>query len=289
MALPGVRRKAVETPGHALRASLAYGMVLVACLGLSPAIQAIPLPRMLQWTEASADTVYYVPFTGSLKSVRVDRAPVTMHAWLEAPARKVMEIAVDILSGRPDTGLAHVVIAWMPSGQGWMWLEQRDRDLHLHLASTSDRARLRGHSVWLRHIMPMTAGEPVTVRLVVRPFSYRIAVVTHAGPVVREVGMSPGDGWRLITPAEREWGLGTKLLTAGWMAALLWPLGYLASVQSRAALVVAAAGTGVGLLLLPIVSGCAWLPGLGWCGAAAGLLGGSRSGALAAWLLRPRA
>ena len=95
--------------------------------------------------------------------------------------------------------------------------------------------------------------------------------------VVREAGISAGDGWRLFTPGEREWGPWTTLLTAGWMAALLWPLGYLASARSRAAVVVAALSAGVTLLLLPIVSGCAWLPLGGWCGAASGLLVGSHT------------
>jgi hypothetical protein len=280
MALPSLRRWALATRGRALRASIGYGVLLLACLGLGQATQAVPLPRTLRWTEASGDTVHYVRFTGSLRAVLVDGVPVTMHQWLEVPAREVVDVSVDLLSGRPDTGVAQLVIAWMRGGQGWMWLEQRDRDLHLHLASGSDRARLRGHSVWLRRTMPKTAGEPVTVRLVVGPFSYRIAIVTNADALVREARMSPGDGWRLVTPAEREWGPGATLLTAGWMAAVLWPLGYLASVQSRVVVVIAAAGAGGSLVLLPIVSGCALLPVLGWCGAASGFLLGSQGRAM---------
>src|SRR5438445_1083454 len=246
LVLPHLHRWVVETRRRAVCASFVYGVLLSACLEAGEATQAVLSPGTLDWTRGAADGSHYVPVTGLLREVRGDGVLITFDQWLDVPPAKGTDIVVALTSGRPDTGLAHVVIAWMPNGRGWMWLEQRDRDLHLHLASASDRARLRGHSVWLRHIMPMAAGERVTVRLVVRPFFYRISVETNAGPVVREARAGPGDGWRLVTPGEREWGLRTKVLTAGWMAALLWPLGYLASVVSRAALVVAAAGAAVG-------------------------------------------
>ena len=95
-----------------------------------------------------------------------------------------------------------------------------------------------------------------------------IVVVTNAGTIVREARISPGDGWRVLAPGGRAWSPWTALLTAGWMAALFWPFGYLTSVRSRGAVVVAAVSAGVILVSLPIVSGCAWLPLVGWCGAA---------------------
>jgi hypothetical protein len=274
--LPGLLRRAIETPDRALRASIVYGVLLVAWLGAGEATQAIPPPRTLYWTEGVADTSHYVPFSGSVRALRVEGMPITMHKWLDVPLREVGEIAVDLVSGRPDTGLAHVLIGWLPTGSGWMWLEQRDRDLHLHLASGSDRLRLRGHSVWLRHTMPAMAGEAVRILLVARAFSYRILVVTNAGIVAREAHIGPGDGWRLFMPGEREWGSWTTLLTAVWMAALLAPLGYLASVRSGAAVGLAAVSAAVSLCVLPIVSGSAWLPLVGWCGAASGFLVGAQ-------------
>ena len=278
MGLPGVRRRIVETGPRAVRGASLYGVLLLAGLVVGEATQAVLLPRTLYWTEGSGDTTHYVPFTGSQRTVRVDGLPVTMHRWLDTPRREVVEVAVDLVSGRPDTGLAQVVIAWLPSGSGWMWLEQRSRDLHLHLASGSDRARLRGHSVWLRGVMPASSGEPVRIRLVVRRFAYQITIGTNAGAVVRAASVGQGDGWRLFTPAEREWGVWTMLLTGIWMAALLAPLGYVASVPSRAAVAIAAGAGAVILLLLPLLSGCAWLSLPGWCGAAGGFLVGCLGG-----------
>ena len=217
--------------------------------------------------------------------VAAEALPVAMLRGATMTIASILDVGAILLFGPwiagfldlCTTGVAQVLIAWLPNGQGWTWLEQRDRDLHVHLASASDGARLRGHEAWLRHTMPVTAGEPLRVRLVVRRFTYRIVIATSAGAVVREAGISAGDGWRLFTPGEREGGPWTTLLTAGWMAGLLWPLGYLASARSRAAVVVAALSAGVTLLLLSIVSGCAWLPLGGWCGAASGLLVGSHT------------
>ena len=108
IALPGLRRRVVEAPRRARRVAIGYSVLLVACLGVGMAMQAVPLPRTLQWTEGSTDTTQYVPFTGSLNAVRVDGVPATMHQWLDVPDQQAVEIAVDLLSGRPDTGLAQI-------------------------------------------------------------------------------------------------------------------------------------------------------------------------------------
>ncbi len=129
--------------------------------------------------------------------------------------------------------------------------------------------------------MPAVAGDPVTVRLVVRRFGYRIVLVSTAGDVVREARITPGDGWRLFAPGEREWSPWAGVLTAGWMAVLLAPLGYLASVRSGRAVAVVAVGASISLVLLSLGSGGTWLGLPGWCGAVIGFLVGlQRSGVL---------
>jgi len=113
--------------------------------------------------------------------------------------------------------------------------------------------------------------------LVVRRFGYRLVLVTNAGAVVREARITPGDGWRLFAPGEREWGPWAAVLTAGWMAVLLAPLGYLASVRSGRAVAVVAVGTSISLVLLSLGSGGTWLGLPGWCGVVIGFLVGSQS------------
>jgi len=276
MALPSLQVTIAESGRRAVWGATLYGVLLLAGLGVGEATQAVPLPRTLRWTEGTGRPDY-VPFAGSLKAVAINGTPVGLHQWLNVPPREVVDVKVCLLSGRPNTGLAQVLVAWTPRARGWMWLELQDRDLRVHLASASDHARLRGHSTWLRAVMPATAGESVEVRVVVRRFAYRIAVGTKGGDVVRDQTISPGDGWRLFTPFEREREPWAGLLTAGWMAVLLAPLGYLASARSGAGAVVAGAFAGVGLVALPIVLGGAWLPLSAWCGAASGFVGGSRS------------
>jgi hypothetical protein len=131
--------------------------------------------------------------------------------------------------------------------------------------------------------MPAQAGEQVTVRLVVRPFRYRIVVGTKAGDVVRDAAITPGDGWRLFAPFERRRERWASWLTGAWMAVLLGPLGYVASLRSRATAVVAGLGGAVSLWLLPIVLTCPSLSVAGWCGAASGALIGSAHRAWGHW------
>ena len=89
---------------------------------------------------------------------------------------------------------------------------------------------------------------------------------------VRNASITPGDGWRLFMPFERDRERWASLLGAMWMAALLAPLGYLAAGRSAAAVGVAGAGAAAYLVLLPLALGCAWLPFAGWCGAVGGFL-----------------
>ena len=284
--LPRLHRHLAASRGRALRAAILYGVLLVAGLGVGEGAQAVLLPRRVRWTEGS--TQGYVPFTGSLNALRVNGAPVLMREWLNIPPRDTVEITLDLLSARPDTGLAQLIVGWMPSGDGWIWLEQQGRDLRVHVASASDRFRLRGHSTWLGAVMPAIGGEPVTIRLVVRRFAYWISVATNTGNLVRHEEVTPGRGWRLFTPLERKGEPWASLLTAGWMAVLLGPLGYLAYLRSRTTAVVAALGAGVSLLLLPLLSGCAGLPLAGWCGAMSGFLIGVAGSSASIGAVRPR-
>jgi hypothetical protein len=276
LALPPLRRWIAARSERALYGAVVYAAMLVVGLGAGAAAQAVLLPRTLRWTGGNLTTSDYVPFAGSLEAVRVDDAPVALHQWLNVRPRDSAEIAVDFLSGRPDTGLAQIVIAWMPGGEnGWMWLEQRGRDLRVHLSSVSDRLRLRGHSDWFSTALPAMAGESVSVRLHVRRFSYRITVGTKAGDAARDVRIGVGNGWRLFAPFERARERWAAWLAGAWMAALCWPLGYVAAMRSRVATAGIAAVLGAGLLLLPIVLGCGGLTLSGWCGAAVGMLAGA--------------
>src|SRR3989454_12144195 len=140
-----------------------------------------------------------------------------MREGLNIPPRDTVEITLDLLSARPDTGLAQLIVGWMPSGDGWIWLEQQGRDLRVHVASASDRFRLRGHSTWLGAAMPAMGGEPVTIRLGGRRFSYWLSVATDTGKLVRREEGTPGRGWRLFPPLERQGQRSAALVTAGRM------------------------------------------------------------------------
>ena len=116
----------------------------------------------------------------------------------------------------------------------------------------------------------VNAQTEATIRLSVRPFAYSLSVATAERTMQRATAISPGDGWRLLTPFERSRGRWAPVLDGGWMMALLFPLGYFAGLRSPAAALAAAAAATAYLLLLPAVTGCARLPLIGWCGAMGG-------------------
>ena len=278
MALPGLRRWVAASQGRALGATAIYGTLLVAGVSGGVAMQAVPMPRSLRWMEESPPLPGYMPFAGTLEAVRVNGAGVALRDWAVVPPRDLADVAVDLVSAAPDARRAEIISADQPAGPKWMWVDQQDRDLQLHLASAADGVLLRSHALWVRDVMPGVAGEAMTIQVDVRTFSYRMRIKTTRGEVARSWSMSPGDGWRLFAPFERSREPFAPLLSGVWLAALAAPLGYLASLRSRAAVLVSAAGAGAYVLLLPLISGCAWLPVSGWCGAIGGLALGVGAG-----------
>ena len=276
LVLAGGLRRAAASARHALAGTTVYGAAIVAVMATALALQSVRRPAALHWTERSPVRPRgFVYFTGSVGPVLVDGTPLASGASRAIAAKAPVDIAIAVQSGRPDTRRAEVVQFWTPQGRGWAWADQQDRDVRVHVASVSDAVHLRGHTSWVRGVMPAVPNEPVTVRISVRPFSYRVGVIASDSTVEASTQISPGDGWRLLVPFERQRERWASLLTGLWIAALLAPLAYLARLHSRGTLVGAAAGAGAYLVLLPMLTGCAWLPLAGWCGAATGFAAGA--------------
>jgi len=267
--IPPLRRWIAASRARAGGATTLYGALLVTGLGAGVTVQAVPPLGRHRWTAEGSRLPGYTTFSGSVQSVSIDGAPAVRQEWRDRPASGLVQVAVKVSSGRPDTRWAEMISVHTPGG-AWMWVDQRYRSLRVHLASASDRFGLRGHSPWFSAVTPDAAGEPMTIELAVQRFSYRIVTTTGRGESVRDVTISPGDAWRLFVPFERQRERWSPLLRGMWMAGLLGPLGYLAALRSRAGAVAAATGASVALILLPLVTGCAWLPFLGWCGAGSG-------------------
>ncbi len=272
--LPHLSSRIMRSPPFAVRAATVYGVAVVAGIAVGVLLQAVPQPRALRWTNQDSHRPAYMPFAGTINDVRMNGTSVPADAWTEIPAGRVT-IDVDLASALPSPRLAEIIQFWLPDGRGWAWVDQLGRDLRVHAVSRSDALRLRGHSLWVREAMPSAAGEPVALHLELRRFAHEIVVRNAQHEVRFSQRISPGDGWQLFAPFARpreRWG---SLLQGLWMALLLAPLGYTAASCSLRTVAVAGAGVAIGLLVLPIALGCAWLPVSGWCGVVGGILAGA--------------
>ena len=274
MVLPHLHSRIMRSPPIALRAAAMYGVAVVAGIAVGVLLQAVPQPRAVRWTNHDSHRPAYMPFAGTINDVRMNGTSVPADAWTEIPAGRVT-IDVDLASALPSPRLAEIIQFWLRDGRGWAWVDQLGRDLRVHAVSRSDALRLRGHSLWVRAAMPSAAGEPVTLHLELRRFAHEVVVRSAQHEVRFSQRISPGDGWQLFAPFARpreRWG---SLLQGLWMALLLAPLGYAAAARSLRTVPISGAGVAIGLLLLPIALGCAWLPVSGWCGGVGGILAGA--------------
>jgi hypothetical protein len=280
MTLPHLSARITRSPQFALRAAVLYGVAIVAGLAAGVLLQAVPPPRALRWTNQYSHRRAYMRFEGAIKEVRINGTSVPSEAWADISDARIT-IDVDLVSGLPSPRLAEMIQLWLPDGRGWAWVDQLGRDLRVHAVSRSDALRLRGHSLWVREAMPSVAGAPVALHLELQRFDHDVVALSARQEVRFSQRISPGDGWQLFTPFPRQrerWG---ALLEALWMTLLLTPLGYSAAAAgSRSMVAVAAVGAAIGLLLLPVVLGCAWLPISGWCGVVGGILLGASGGRL---------
>ncbi len=279
MVLPHLRSRIMGSPPFALRAAALYGVAVVAGIAGGVLLQAVPPPGALRWTNQDSHRPAYMRFEGTINDVRMNGRSVPAEAWTEIPAGRVT-IDVDLASALPSPRLAEIIQFWLPDGRGWGWVDQLGRDLRVFAVSRSDAIRLRGHSLWVREAMPSAAGEPVALHLELRRFAHEVVVRNAQHEVRFSQRISAGDGWQLFAPFARQrerWG-GSSLLQGLWMALLLAPLGYAAAARSLRTVAGAGAGVAVGLLLLPIALGCAWLPVWGWCGVVGGILAGAGVG-----------
>jgi len=112
-----------------------------------------------------------VPFTGSLNALRLTGAGP--HARMaQYPRLEHGEITLDLLSARPDTGLAQLIVGWMRAG--WVdWLSKQGGSVCTLLPQVT--AFACGVTRRARPVMPAIGGaRDHTPRRA--HFAYRISV-----------------------------------------------------------------------------------------------------------------
>jgi len=278
LAAPRVLRWVLASAPRVARATSAAAGAIALVVAAALALQAIHPPPSLHWTRhAPVLRRGFEPFTGFVSQVQLGGLPFAEGETRALERRDSVQLRIALRSGRPPERLAEVLQLWTPAGHGWVWIDQRGTNLRTHVTSRADDWRLRGHATWASGSLPAAAGESVSVRIALQRFRYDIEV-EHGGAVMKKiVTVSPGDGWRLLVPFERQrqrerWSL---TLTALWVGALLFPLGLFAQRHSRKLVVGAGIGAAVYFTAVPFLVGCAALSLAGWLGAAAGYASGA--------------
>ena len=164
-------------------------------------------------------------------------------------------IEVHALSGPPTEDLAYMYylrVRHTPI----LALAQYGRDAVLMVPSRAQRLRLWSPTVQLRDALPPDSGVPVTLHGAVRQGQLRLRV-SWAGRT-REAGLqlSPTQGWLAVPPMKFVLGRWVGLITALWVGALVFPLGYWAASLPRrwAPPLILGAVMMAGLVVLPALT-----------------------------------
>lgn len=160
-------------------------------------------------------------------------------------------IEVRVISGAPTDDLVFLYslrVRHTPV----LGLGQYGRDAVLVVPSRAQRFRIWSPTVQLRDAFPADSGVPVTLSGAIRDGHLRLSV--RWGGQVRQTGtqLRPTQGWTAVSPMKFVLGRRVTLLTALWIGALIFPLGFwAASLPRRSASAAALAGVVAAGLLLP--------------------------------------
>ena len=279
MAIPGAWQWVLASAKHAAAATVAYGVMIAGLAAAALALQVMHSPPSVHWSSPRVVRPGFVPFSGSVRLVRLDGTPSSERESHPVAPSDSVPLEVVLVAGQPPEGLAEVLQFWGPAerggGRAWSWVDQYDRDLRVHVRTGADALRLRGNTAWVFGAMPAGPGDTVSVRIGLRRFEYGIEVRHGASIALKRAAVSLGDEWRLLVPFERQRERWSGTLTALWVAALLFPLGLFARLHSTKSLVAAACAAAIYIAVLPIMAGCAALPPAGWCWAVVGYVLGA--------------
>jgi hypothetical protein len=204
-------------------------------------------------------------FAGRVLEVRVDGRVMTREETPpgRADIRRSLErgeatIDLSATSGPPTEDLVflyYLKVRHTPV----LGLGQYGRDAVLLVPARAQRFRLWPPTLQLRDAFPPDTGIPVTLHGALRDGRLRLSVTW--GGKTRQTGMrlGPAQGWLSVPPMKFVLGRRARLVTAVWLGALVFPLGYWGGSQPRWWVGVLGLGAVVtaGLLLLPALTGSA--------------------------------
>ena len=253
-ALPSVRTAAMLFAGW----SILWVMTLAATIWLQDP-RTLRGPLRSRWPETAWPDRGY---RGLVLEARVDG--VVMPRQEEPPDRAAIRRSLDrgeatievrALSARPTDDLV-LLYSLQVRHTPVLGLGQYGRDALLVVPSRAQRLRLWSPTVRLRDAFPPDSGVPVTLHGALRDGQLRLSVRWDGKLRQTELRLRPTQGWTAVPPTKFVLGRWVRLLTALWVGALVFPLGYWAAALPRR-YAPAAAVIGVvaaGLLVLPALT-----------------------------------
>ncbi|HEU4699653.1 MAG TPA: VanZ family protein [Gemmatimonadales bacterium] len=237
-------------------------------------------------------------FGGRVLGAEINGWPVDSGSVASAQALALGEdsarFGIALVSGRPPARPAPVaeLLGGWPHATSYLALEQRGRDAVFRWRMRIERLRLRSPALRLPRAFPPVAGDTLLLTGAYRDERLWLTVQPAGAPAQARsiaVPLSPSWSWAIVLPFEYDFGPEVYVLTALWLAGLLFLPGYWAAWAGR--------GTRVALVgcIVGGLAGVPWLVTLPavhwseWLGALGGAAGGGLLGALVAARLRPRA
>jgi hypothetical protein len=289
---PGWRRVVFPSPPAA---SALLSVWILLWIGILAATVWLQHPRTLRgplrsgWPE-TASTLR--PFSGRVLEARVNGVAMLHQDILpdQAAIRRLLDrgeamIEVRAVSGPPTEDLTFLYSLRVRHTEV-LGLGQYGRDAVLVTPSRGQRLRIWAPTLQLRDAFPPDSGVPVVVRGSIRDRQLRLSVSWDGHVQETTMVLRPTLGWAAISPIKFVLGRKVRLLTAVWVGALVFPLGFWAAALARreVALAALAGAVAAGLLVLPATTGAPPSHWTEWMGAILGAALGWAGSRFAAYL-----
>lgn len=257
------RAIALPSPRAAARLFALWSVLWIGTLTLTVWLQnprGLRGPLRSGWPDVASAAAWR--YAGRVLEARVNG--VVMPRGEAPPDRAALRLSLDrgeatielhALSGPPTEDLVflyYLQVRHTPV----LAFGQYGRDAVLVVPSRAQRLRLWSPTIQLRDAFPPDTGIPLTLRGALRDGRLRLSV--SWGGRVRQAGMRlrPTHGWLAVPPMKFVLGRSVRLITALWVGALVFPLGYWAArlPRPRVAVVLLTAVVTAGLLGFPALT-----------------------------------
>ena len=192
----------------------------------------VSLPERPYWGQRAPELGQFDRFRGVVTEAWLADQPMPSTRLLDTHTVRERLFAgagieAQAVSGPPTVRLAPIVSVFDETRQEIILLGQTGTDLVFRIHTRAWSLGLRGPALRLSRALPPDSGRPFAASGRLTGGYLQASADTGAGPVTRSLALSPSWGWSLFLPFEHyAFGENVRLVTALWLAALLFPVGY---------------------------------------------------------------